>query len=92
MPRMRAPFTGVVHEVSPSRVDARLKAGYVLLDGAPAPVDVEADDQPAEDDGGKAADKPGADSTIAEIRTWAKANGVALPKKGNKAALLAAIE
>ena len=35
--------------------------------------------------------KPTADSTIAEIRAWAKAHGVALPKKGNKAALLAAI-
>lgn len=92
MTRMRAPFTGIVHDVSPSRVDARLKAGYVLLDGAPAPVDVEADEQSAEDDDGKATDKPGADSTIAEIRAWAKAHGVDLPKKGNKAALLAAIE
>ena len=92
MPRMIAPFTGVVHEVSPSRVDARLKAGYVLLDGAPAPVVTEADEQPAEDDDGKATGKPTAESTIAEIRAWAKANGVALPKKGNKAALLAAIE
>ena len=34
---------------------------------------------------------PTADSTIAEIRAWAKANGVELPKRGNKAALLSAI-
>ena len=34
---------------------------------------------------------PTADSTIAEIRAWAKANGVELPKRGNKAQLLAAI-
>ena len=34
---------------------------------------------------------PTADSTIAEIRAWAKANDVTLPKRGNKAQLLAAI-
>ena len=35
--------------------------------------------------------KPTAYSTIAEIRAWAKANGVPLPKSGNKAEMLAAI-
>ena len=78
MARMREPYTGTVFEVAPGKVSARLASGWSLLDGeAPEPTD-----EP----------KPTADSTIAEIRAWAKANGVALPKKGNKAALLAAIE
>ena len=90
MARMVAPFTGVVHEVAASKVEARLSAGYVLLGGvpdpAPAPVDEEIEKKPAEP-----TDRPTADSTIAEIRAWAKAHGVALPKKGNKAQLLEVI-
>lgn len=90
MARMVAPFTGVVHEVAASKVAARLAAGYVPLDGAPdhapAPVDEGTEGKPAEP-----TDRPTAESTIAEIRAWAKANGVALPKRGNKAQLLAAI-
>ena len=92
MARMVAPFTGVVHEVAASKVAARLAAGYVPLDGAPdpapAPVDEEIEETPVATDDEP---KPTAESTIAEIRAWAKANGVELPKKGNKAALLAAI-
>ena len=90
MARMVAPFTGIVHEVAASKVAARLAAGYVPLDGAPdpapAPVDEEIEEKPAEP-----TDRPTADSTIAEIRAWAKEHGVELPKKGNKAQLLAAI-
>lgn len=97
MARMREPFTGGVFEVAPDKVSARLASGWSLLDGepgsAPAPRgEVEAE-QPDETPAAKTDEpKPTADSTIAEIRAWAKANGVALPKKGNKAALLAAIE
>lgn len=96
MARMREPYTGTVFEVAPGKVSARLASGWSLLDGdpdpAPAPVgEVEAE-QPAETPAAKTDEpKPTAESTIAEIRAWAKANGVALPKKGNKAQLLAAI-
>ena len=96
MARMREPYTGTVFEVAPGKVSARLASGWSLLDGepdpAPAPVgEVEAE-QPAETPVAKADEpKPTADSTIAEIRAWARAHGVEVPRKGNKAALLAAI-
>ena len=96
MARMREPYTGTVFEVAPGKVSARLASGWSLLDGepdpAPASVDDAPDGQPAETPEPEADEpRPTADSTIAEIRAWAKANGVALPKKGNKAQLLAAI-
>ena len=96
MARMREPYTGTVFEVAPGKVSARLASGWSLLDGEPdhAPAsggEVEAE-RTAETPVAKTDDpKPTADSTIAEIRAWAKANGVALPNKGNKSALLAAI-
>ena len=94
MARMREPFTGGIFDVPASKVAKYLGRGYALLDGESEPKTV--DDEPVEqpvDTPVATADepKPTADSTIAEIRAWAKANGVALPKKGNKAALLAAI-
>lgn len=94
MARMREPFTGGVFDVPASKVEKYLGRGYALLDGEPEPahVDDAPDGQPAETPVAEADDpKPTVDSTIAEIRAWAKANGVALPKKGNKAQLLAAI-
>lgn len=94
MARMREPFTGGVFDVPASRVDKYLGRGYALLDVEPEPaaVDERPDERPAESPTAKAGEpKPTADSTIAEIRAWAKANGVVLPKRGNKAALLAAI-
>ena len=97
MARMREPYTGTVFEVAPGKVSARLASGWSLLDGepdrAPASVgEVEAEQEPAETPVAEADEpKPTAESTIAEIRAWAKANGVALPKRGNKAQLLAAI-
>lgn len=83
MARMREPFTGGVFEVPASNVEKYLGRGYALLDGEPEPAEtpVAATEEP----------KPTEDSTIAEIRAWAKANGVELPKRGNKAALLAAV-
>lgn len=97
MARMREPFTGGVFDVPAHKVAKYLGRGYALLDGEPEPAsvdEVESDheQEPAETPAADAdAHKPTADSTIAEIRAWAKANGVALPKRGNKAQLLAAI-
>lgn len=97
MARMREPFAGGVFDVPPSKVDKYLGRGYALLDGEPEPAtvdEIESDheQEPAETPVATTDEpKPTADSTIAEIRAWAKANGVALPKRGNKAALLAAI-
>ena len=98
MPRMRMPYTGTVYEVAPQNVAARLARGYVLLEDYEPPVEM-ADEpepelpepEPYHEDAPADAPKPDADSTIAEIRAWAKANGVELPKKGNKAQLLEAI-
>lgn len=98
MPRMRAPYTGVVFDVQPENVDKRLARGFALLEPyeppapEPEPEEPETELEPASDEPASDAPKPTAESTIAEIRAWAKANGVELPKKGNKAALLEAIE
>ena len=100
MPRMREPFTGGVFDVPASKVEKYLGRGYALLDGGPKPIYVDVRENALLDGSVKPVEtpvattdepKPTAESTIAEIRAWAKANGVALPKKGNKAALLAAI-
>lgn len=95
MARMREPYTGTVFEVAPSKVAARLASGWELLDGdAPEPTTEVAEAEPTQEQPAEApepTDRPTVDSTIAEIRAWAKAHGVALPKRGNKAALLAAI-
>lgn len=97
MARMREPFTGGIFEVPASNVEKYLGRGYALLDGEPEPASVDEiesghEQEPAETPVAATEEpKPTADSTIAEIRAWAKANGVELPKRGNKAALLAAI-
>ena len=97
MARMREPFTGGVFDVPASKVEKYLGRGYALLDGSVKHVYVDErgndhEQQPTETPVATTDEpKPTADSTIAEIRAWAKANGVELPKRGNKAALLAAI-
>ena len=97
MARMREPFTGGVFDVPAPKVEKYLGRGYALLDGEPETAsvgEVESDheQEPAETPVATTDEpKPTADSTIAEIRAWAKANGVKLPKRGNKAQLLAAI-
>ena len=93
MARMREPYTGTVFEVAPGKVSARLASGWSMLDGdTPEPTEEVVDAEPEQPtEAPEPTDKPTAESTIAEIRAWAKANGVALPKRGNKAALLAAI-
>lgn len=96
MARMREPYTGTVFEVAPGKVSARLASGWALLDGdAPVTASEIEGTEPESEQAAEATEpngRPTDDSTIAEIRAWAKANGVELPKKGNKAALLAAIE
>ena len=97
MPRMREPFTGGVFDVPAPKVTKYLGRGYALLDGEPEHTsvdDIESDheQEPAETPAADAdAPKPTAESTVAEIRAWAKAHGVELPKRGNKAQLLKAI-
>ena len=98
MPRMRAPYTGVVFEVAQDNVERRLARGFALVDqSAPSADDGEAGQPEPVDDGEPCpaavpdAPKPDETSTIAEIRAWAEARNVELPAKGNKAALLAAI-
>lgn len=97
MARMREPFTGGVFDVPAPKVAKYLGRGYALLDGSVKPVYVDErgndhEREPAETPVATTDEpKPTAESTIAEIRAWAKANGVALPNKGNKAQLLAAI-
>lgn len=105
MARMREPFTGGVFDVPASKVEKYLGRGYVPLDGSVKPASVNEHPDDARREHERALEKmwesaapttdepkPTSESTIAEIRAWAKANGVALPKKGNKAQLLAAIE
>lgn len=102
MPRMRAPYTGVVFDVHPDNVEKRLARGFEMLETSGR---IEMDSEPeqeryepepsqetAAESSASDAPKPTEDSTIAEIREWAAAHGVELPKRGNKAALLAAIE
>ncbi len=90
MVRMAAPFTGAVHDVAPSKVAARIVQGYTLLDEGFRP-EPEEEPETQADEPKTQADAPNAESTIAEIRLWAKGRGIELPKKGNKAQLLEAI-
>lgn len=85
MARMAAPFTGVVYEVAPEKVAARLASGFRLIDTIPEKPRMEAAEEPIE-----LPPLPSRDSTIAEIRAYAAAAGIDLPK-GSKAKLLAAL-
>lgn len=97
MPRMTAPYTGVVFDVYPANVEKRLARGFALLDTYEPPATESEPEPEAEPEGEPEAlasdvPRPDSGSTIAEIREWAAAHGVELPKRGNKAELLAAIE
>ena len=85
MIRMAAPYTGIVHDVDETKVAARLAAGYRQIDPVPEEHEQEAAEEPKD-----LPPLPTADSTIAEIRAYAKAAGIDLPK-GNKASLLEAL-
>lgn len=98
MPRMRAPYTGVVFDVAPENVEARLARGFALMEpySQPEPEPEQAEPEPETEPDAvgvqEDAPKPTAECTIAEIRAWAQSHGIELPKRGNKAALLATIE
>lgn len=85
MIRMAEPYSGIVHLVDDSKVAARLAAGYRLIDTMPEEPEQEAAEEPKD-----LPPLPTADSTIAEIRAYAKQAGIDLPK-GNKAQLLEAL-
>ncbi|OUN47319.1 hypothetical protein B5G20_04965 [Collinsella sp. An7] len=98
MARMIAPYTGAEVDVPSVSVERWLARGFISVDEAGG---VEADEaacERADEDyagasGGEAgAERPDAGSTITEIRAYAEAHGVSLPKKANKAAMLAALE
>lgn len=86
MIRMAAPYTGIVHHVDESRMAARLAAGYRPIDPVP-----EAEPPDEREERPDLPPRPTADSTIAEIKAWAKAAGMDLPRKANKAEMLDAI-
>lgn len=98
MARMIAPYTGAEVDVPSGSVERWLARGFISVDEV-AEVEADgaaceqADEDHAEANGGEAgAERPDAGSTITEIRAYAEAHGVSLPKKANKAAMLAALE
>lgn len=96
MARMIVPYTGAEVDVPSGSVERWLARGFIAVDGAGK---VEADEAACEqagdghaDEGEEGAELPDSDSTITEIRAYAEAHGVSLPKKSNKAAMLAALK
>ena len=94
MPLMKSRWSGNVGLVDPAHVAAHVERGWSLLEGFEAPADEpEPEPQEAEpetDEAGEpeATDAPTEESTIAEIRAYAKAHGIETPKRGTKAELL----
>lgn len=94
MPLMKSRWSGNVGLVDPAHVAAHVERGWSLLEGFDAPADEpEPEPQEAEpetDDAGEpeATAAPTEESTIAEIRAYAKAHGIETPKRGTKAELL----
>jgi len=96
MPLMKSKWSGNVVTVQPEHVAERLALGYSIIDGteppAPKPETVAVSEppepEPGEDVPNVADPKPTEDSTIAEIRAYAKTYGIDLPKRGTKAELL----
>lgn len=94
MPLMKSRWSGNVGLVDPAHVAAHVGRGWSLLEGFEAPADEpEPEPQEAEpetDDAGEpeATAAPTEESTIAEIRAYAKAHGIETPKRGTKAELL----
>lgn len=88
MAKVLHPYTGIEIEMPDSRAAEFVAMGYKLAGSSElvAPVDdVELMPEPIEVD-----DVPNDESTISEIKAFAKAHGINLPR-GNKAALLDAI-
>lgn len=88
MARMVERYTGTVFEVADENVEKRLEQGYVL-EGEYDPAEPEQDAEPEQEPDDEP--KPTDDSTIAEIRAYAKRHGIELPKGGKKSELLALI-
>lgn len=94
MPLMKSRWSGNVGLVDPAHVAAHVERGWSLLEGFEAPADEpEPEPQEAEpetDEAGEpeATAAPTEESTIAEIRAYAKAHGIETPKRGTKAELL----
>lgn len=94
MPLMKSRWSGNVGLVDPAHVAAHAERGWSLLEDFDAPADEpEPEPQEAEpetDDAGEqeATAAPTEESTIAEIRAYAKAHGIETPKRGTKAELL----
>lgn len=97
MPLMKSRWSGNVGLVDPAHVAAHVERGWSLLEGFEAPADEpEPEPQEAEpetDEAGEpeATAAPTEESTIAEIRAYAKAHGIETPKRGTKAELLALV-
>lgn len=97
MPLMKSRWSGNVGLVDPAHVAAHVGRGWSLLEDFEAPADEpEPEPQEAEpetDEAGEpeAASAPTEESTIAEIRAYAKAHGIETPKRGTKAELLALV-
>lgn len=97
MPLMKSRWSGNVGLVDPAHVAAHVERGWSLLEGFEAPADKpEPEPQEAEpetDEAGEpeATAAPTEESTIAEIRAYAKAHGIETPKRGTKAELLALV-
>ena len=94
MPLMKSRWSGNVGAGDPAHVAAHVERGWSLLAGFEVPADEpEPEPQEAEpetDDAGgpEATAAPTEESTIAEIRAYAKAHGIETPKRGTKAELL----
>lgn len=94
MPLMKSRWSGNVGLVDPAHVAAHIGRGWSLLEDFEAPAD-EPEQEPQEaepetDEAGEpeADEAPTEESTIAEIRAYAKAHGIETPKRGTKAELL----
>lgn len=90
MVRMIAPFTRTPVDVADKYVAKRLESGYVIAGGEPFEDEHDVPEEPEEDEG-EPDEAPTEDSTIAEIRAYAEAHGIKLPRGGRKADLLDAI-
>lgn len=94
MPLMKSRWSGNVGLVDPAHVAAHVERGWSLLEGFEAPADEpEPEPQGAEPEADEAGEPeataaPTEESTIAEIRAYAKAHGIETPKRGTKAELL----
>lgn len=92
MARMIERYTGTVFDVPDKRAEEYERMGFRYVE-QPEPVETtEEEPEPEQAEETEDDEKPTEDSTIAEIRAYAVAHGIKLPKGGKKADLLAAIE